>query len=494
MSFYDLIWKILGPEIPKYPHTKFARYEELLPEGLPMGTLIIGRQGSGKTTAVSNHIVDYFLRFPDRAIIVLDNSGSNTDEILKLIAQRPDWQELSSRIVYEDLGNPEWVVPLPEFSDKYGLTFDEQAQRVAKNLDNLAPELAERAPVVAGIGLKEIAPQLFRIITAIQNDLGDTWQATEARDLLTDPKKLTAVVEKFGFRYPQAKRFFLKEFLPLSKGERELRTYALRSMLGAVESPELIAGLGYYRPGFTYGEAIQKGLMVITDGARLLNRRGAQHYLFTQRFSMLMAEINKRRPANPSDLPVSLIMDEVYSLMKIPSMAPDIAELSPKYRSRKLQLYIVLQELAQMSKELKEHIWSLGNIVSFGISNFQEAYEIAQQLFKYDPKTIKMGPRSDVGQPIVEPDRGQYLQIANDLQNLAWRECILRRYITERQKDPFVQWVRRTKEVPQNPPFIPVPDLKQLLLERHGVRVRDALEMVYKRMETKQETERRTID
>ena len=38
------------------------------------------------------------------------------------------------RIVYDDLGNPEWIVPLPEFSNLYGNSYEEQVQRLANNL------------------------------------------------------------------------------------------------------------------------------------------------------------------------------------------------------------------------------------------------------------------------------------------------------------------------------------------------------------------------
>jgi len=121
---------------------------------------------------------------------------------------------------------------------------------------------------------------------------------------------------------------------------------------GSNRAIEIRARVGYYRPGWTAKEAIEKGLMVLCDGANLINRETTQHYLFMQVYSLIMAEINKRRPANPDDLPVSLVMDEVYSLLKIRD-GPEISSLSPQYRSRKLQLYIVLQELSQMSPELR---------------------------------------------------------------------------------------------------------------------------------------------
>jgi hypothetical protein len=487
MIDWKLIVKIFWPDLPKYPNTRLVPHEELPAEGLTMGTLYIGKQGSGKTTSLSRHIVEYFKKYPDRAIFILDSKGSNSDEILSLIAKEPHWEMLSKRIVYDDLGNPDWVVPLPEFSHLYGTTFDEQAHRVAANLQNLAPELVKGAPYIAGLGLQEIAPQLFRIESSISDDYSKTWQVTETRTLLSSIPTLRRMVAQYGHKVPKAKEYFEKEFFKLSENERELRTYAIRSLLGVTESPEIRARLGYYQPRWTPREAIKNGLMVITDGSRLTNRKAVQDYLFTQVFSLIMAEINKRHPGDSNDKPVSLVLDEVNSLFKIPSMAPEIAQLAPQYRSRKLQLYIVLQELEQMSEELRPHIWSLGNMVCFGLANFDEAYKIAQQLFKYDPQTIKMGSRSDTGQPIVEPDRGQYLQIANDIQRLAHRECIIRQYQTERVMEKNILWVKKTKEVPNTPMRISIRDLKDRLIRERGIRVQEALDSMNERTVQKSE-------
>ena len=194
-----------------------------------------------------------------------------------------------------------------------------------------------------------------------------------------------------------------------------------------------------------------------------------------------MSEINKRRPGDPNDKPVALVMDEVYSLLSIPGMAEEVGMLSPLYRSRKLELYIVLQALSQLAPELKQQIWSIGNIISFAVSNFDEAFELAQQVFRYDPKTVKMDARNDAGQPIVEPDRGQYLQMANDLQRLNHRECFVKRYMSEKALDKYVRWVKKTKNISNTPTEITVDGLKESLLQKRGVRVRDALEVINKR-------------
>src|SRR5688572_23280198 len=123
-------------------------------------------------------------------------------------------------------------------------------------------------------------------------------------------------------------------------------------ILGCIEPREVRARLGYPRPGWTPREAIVKGLLVLVNGANLINQRNTQHYLFTQAYSLIMAEINRRHPGNPADQPVALVMDEVYSLLSIPGMAEEVGMLAPLYRSRKLELYIVLQSLSQLALTL----------------------------------------------------------------------------------------------------------------------------------------------
>lgn len=449
-----------------------------------MGTLFIGKQGTGKTTALARHLVEYFKAFPDRAVFVLDWSGSITDSILTMILGEPLRSTYLKRVIYDQLGNEEWVVPMPEFSNAYGSS-EEQVQRVVSNLARLSPHLIQNAPVLGGLAVSEIAPHFFRLLTAITNDEVDpneNWQITETKKLMVDRNLLKRMLSSYGNKVPETTWFLTHEYLSqdMKASEREMRTYALRSLLNLTDIREIKARLGYYRPGWTPKEAIEKGKLVLIDGAKLIGQEASQHYLFTQVFSLIMAEIKKRRPADPNDKPVSLILDEVYSLLSIPGMAVELSQLSPQYRSRKLQLYIVLQELAQMSEELRPHIWSLGNVVSFAMANFNEAYEISQQLFKYDPKLEKLSTQRG---PMLENDRGQYLKIANWIQRLQQRECIIRRHVTESQMEAQVLHVSETKTSPtiNQTSKAELESLKDVLLRERGIRVRDALEKINSR-------------
>ena len=296
-----------------------------------------------------------------------------------------------------------------------------------------------------------------------------------------DKPMMGLALREFGNKVPEAKWFLETVYTHLKDADRDLKIYAILGLLGAIEPRETKARIGYYRPGWTPKEAIQGGLMVLVDGSLLINQKNTQHYLFTQAYSLIMSEINKRVPADPKDQPVALVMDEVYSLLSIPGMAEEIGMLSPLYRSRKLELYVVLQALSQLAPNLRKQIWSIGNIVSFAVSNIDEAYEIAQQLFKYEAKTIKIEARSETGQPIVEPDRGQYLEIANKIQRLKHRELIVRRYLSEKLLDAKVRYIPKTKDNPITSLEDRLEVVKRALLKERGVPVRDALEVVNKR-------------
>jgi hypothetical protein len=484
--FFNYFKQLLFRKPSAFAGLKQGEYDRLYPDGLTMGTVYIGKQGSGKTTSLAMHLLDYLTDFPTRAVFILDWSGSVTDTLLTLILTKPAAvrEMLLKRTVYDELGNDEWVVPMPEFSSKYGLSYEEQVQRVSMNLTKLAPSLVENAPLLAGLGLREIGSQVFRVLTCITNEHGESWQITEAKKLIHDDVLLKHALSLYGHKAPEAKWYLENIFLDRKKvsiSERELRTYALLALLGTIEPRETRARIGYYQPGWTAKEAIEKGLLVIVNGSRLINQRNTQHYLFTQVYSLIMAEINKRQPGNPEDQPVALVMDEVYSLLSIPGMAEEIGMISPLYRSRKLELYVVIQALWQLAPTLREQIWSLGNVVCFSISNVGEAYEIAQQLFPYEPTTEKLPPKTDNQLPILEPDRGQYLKIANWIQQLKHRECLIRRYESEKMPDRYIRHVTKTRNILQGELAERLSEVKEGLLREKGVRVREALEIINRR-------------
>ncbi len=140
--------------------------------------------------------------------------------------------------------------------------------------------------------------------------------------------------------------------------------------------------------------------------------------------------------------------------------------------------------ILRFDKDLREHIWSAGNRVIFNLSNHNDAYEVAKQIFPYDPRRIKLEAKTETQNPVSEPDRGQYLEIANWIQQLTERECIIKRHLTEQRLDPYVRHIPRTPDIAA---YDRVSDrqgdeVKDMLIRRHGIGIKDAMREVNERL------------
>ena len=136
----------------------------------------------------------------------------------------------------------------------------------------------------------------------------------------------------------------------------------------------------------------------------------------------------------------------------------------------------------QLDKLLQQQYWNLGNLVTFQMDNFNDAYNYAQQLFQYRGTRVKMGAPHDNANPVMETDRGEYLQEANWIQNLGWRSVVMRRYVNERDKEGFVAYVDRTQEVTRAElNKWQMVEIKERLLKRRGIPVIDVLKIVNQR-------------
>ena len=87
-----------------------------------------------------------------------------------------------------------------------------------------------------------------------------------------------------------------------------------------------------------------------------------------------------------------------------------------------------------------------------------------------EPRMVKLAEKTDTQQPIIESDRGQYLEIANKIQRMKHRECIIRRYISEKQLDPYVRYIPETKQVSDIGSEETVPEVKERLLKERKSR------------------------
>lgn len=476
--------KALFMEKPPPMQVTYAAHEELSDAGLTMGSLYIGRQGSGKTSALARHLVEYFDAHPQEAIFVLDWSGDLSNKILAQFCQRSygERQKVAHRLVYDEPGHPEWILPRPELTEAYGGTFEDEIERVKDNLNGLYKNPSQEAVIMAGVAINKTFPEIYRLLTSIKNTYGETWQVTEAEYLIENPKKMAEALASFGALLPEgSKKYLQDQIVNIDKDERNKRTYILMELFGWIKTAYMRARLGYPRPAWTPKEAIKRGQMVIVNGSRMVNHPTARNYVFTQDWTLIKSELNRRTPHNLNDRPVTVVLDEVKSLLKVPAFAEDVGEISPVYRSRGVQLYIVIQALSQLTEELERNIWLLGNLIAFGLENKEDCGKLAYQLNKYQPTTTKLPAQRVDQNPVTESEQGQDRLGADWIWGLDDRQCLVKRYMDERHRDKKIRYVHRTKNLPARPLLIPVDEFKEQLLKDRGMRIWDALGVVDRR-------------
>ena len=204
-EMFSLTNLLFGKQPPMRVHNE--PFEMLYPSALTLGTLYLGKQGSGKTSALSRHLVDYFDTFPDHAIFVLDWSGDLTSKIFTQFCMRSHEarQRAAQRIVYDELGNPEWVLPLPELTENV----EQDIERVKNNLEGLYKQPSGQAVILASVAINKTLPEIMRVLAQIKNQYGESWQITEAERLLESPKELAQAMAKVKDLLPAGTQTYL---------------------------------------------------------------------------------------------------------------------------------------------------------------------------------------------------------------------------------------------------------------------------------------------
>lgn len=472
-----------GPNHPDFPDVKESQFDGLYFDSLTRGTLVTGNPGTGKTTWLAMELMRYVLEYPDRPVILLDASGSLTNEFIEVwySLDREEWENVNKRLVYNKPGHEKKVLPKPMFHPDYTLSEEEMVQKVVMILRELNAELLVQTPMMAR-SLTDTAPNMFRLVQAIKNKHGESWQITEIPELLEDTREgglLDLACRKVAEELPQVAKHFRNGLLreDLSAAGRESRTFALASGLGIVGTRSLRAMYGYYRPGVSCREIIDKGLIYIVDGSALTNQKEAQAFVFWDEYASLKAVINKRIPHDKKNKTVLLVVDEVYQLFRFKGLAEEMGQISAYYRSRRLCPIFVIQAFWQLDLLLKQQIWNMGNLVSFALDNQDDAYKFVQQTIPYNPMEVKRENETGLDQP--EPDRGQFLQESNWIQRLKWREMVARRYTDERDKEGFVAFIKKTRDKPPNRLREGELDtIKEELFSRRAIEIREAEEVI----------------
>jgi hypothetical protein len=179
-------------------------------------------------------------------------------------------------------------------------------------------------------------------------------------------------------------------------------------------------------------------------------------------------------------------MDEVYTFVEIPGVAQTLAHLPSEYRSRKLQLFLVIQSFKQLAggvngkMGLKDVFFSFGNMVIFSLLDIDDCFTGVRNLFPFEPQLVKVPARLE-GQHDIMENRDEQLAVrAYQLQRLAQRECYVRRFTNEARMDRVIH-IGRTREVQLSATHRDVEKLKDELMLKRGVPLSKAEEIVAKR-------------
>lgn len=452
-------------------------------DGLLRGLFMIGDPGKGKTSLLAYITTQLAIQHPDLPIIVMDASGPLKEEIIYQALTIPGEEGRKfreQRLIIDEPGHPEWVKGMPDFSEKYGMVWEDQVQRVTQMYTDLNETVGGEAGIMAGVPLKETLPELCRILTHYRNEYGEPLQITEARTLLNDQTIRDAVIKKMSiYEAIGAQNFFNQEFGKGGQGELNKQTYFLRTAFGTIEPDTARARFGANDPAYTFPDVIKNGNVVVISGEWLANQPALQNYTFGQIYSLLMAEVYKRRPNDPKNKPVLLIIDELYVLLKAENgISSKVGEAQSLLRARNFGQILSCQSLWQLSTKLREQVWSMGGFVSFAQENVEHTLTASQQKLLYDNVLIRQPAKTDTQLHDTESLQGEFMMWANWLQRLKFRECIQVRYKNQSERD---EWVYHIKQTPELPPKVPSENYEQWhqwLLKKNARPLREALEVV----------------
>src|SRR6266498_3119735 len=463
--------------------------------GLVMSSVFIGRQGVGKTFALAQEILEHIKANPNQPFFIFDWSGGLINTLYLLILSDPKRDEIMPRLVYDAMGGrtingQAYVMPMPEFSEEYDPEkpwlerVEDQVDRVQRIFEELNPDLVAKNPTLGGRPIKSLLPNLLLLANAVTDEKGDSWQITEATKLLNNEVRKDAL-RQFGGRVGKAYEYFTEHFKGDEKFDKELAD-ALVDVLDILKSRRIRARVGYPMPGWSANEAISNNLIVTCDGSGLTNNHKQKDYAYLQLFHLVLDEINKRVPSAPGYEPINWVMDEVYTFTETPSVSRMLAHLPSEYRSRKLQLFLVIQSLKQLAGEengkkgLEDVFFSFGNMVVFSLLDIEDCFTFIKNLIPFDPQLVKVPARLEGQHDIMENRDEQVAVRAYQLQQLAQRECYVRRFVNEARMDRIIH-IGRTRDVRMTATHEDVEHLKDRLMLQRGVLLSKAEKLIGER-------------
>lgn len=437
------------PDIPNLIKTNNVSFPL---NGLLAGLLIMGRKGVGKTRLLAHLIVQNMRQCPELSILVLDASGVLTKDIVGIILtlQERERQPLLDRLVVDIPFHPDYTQTLPFWHPSYGTDKEDQIKKAMETINQLNPDTMS-LPFMGRPAMEKMQTELFRVLSAIENEYGETFQITEATKFLDDASQIRNALSIVGMKVPSAREYFMNVTNPSHVDHRDFenRSYAMKSCYLPFESPSIRARVGYYKPSYTMKEVAEHGLCCIVDGRNILGHEKEMNYIFGQEYNFFKAVVDRRNPNYPHP-PFMIVFEEASQFYAIPDMTNKIMEISNIYRSRKVIPVIDLQGTWQtkMYNDVERRgFWSMGNVLLFGLDSWDDAKEAVHNITNYEPG---IAPVQTPGQPeryVALPQEAGYIQAANWLQHFQPRQVLMKRYLSEGVIDQYIYYVPKVQDI-----------------------------------------------
>lgn len=392
-----------------------------LPDGgRTLGTRVVGEAGTGKSVLLGAIAFGDFIRLIP--VVLWDHNGGMIDAFIAQVLAHPERQSLEQRIRYVEFGNKKYAYGMPFYYDAGGDDPFTMSQRLVDILLKLDPDLAS-APVLGQSSLVQLGTMVGTIMSAIVDQEGNRWQITEALDLLSNynSPRWMKIRSELSDKIEAAEKFLVENFGRSTLTERHTRSWSFESRIWAyLNSPSLKATVGQGKPTIDWKEVELKRLAVIFDFRNLANQKPLEQ-LSLSTFEYFLTFL-KRRGIGARD-PLSLIIDELPTLIEYQSLEPDVRSLATRFRAYKLWPTIGHQALYQLSPKLRDAAWSFRNQIIGQQANIADAEDVANNLLS-----------------IADPMERRV--IAQLLQRLPSRRFLFRRHRSEHEADQQTYWIR----------------------------------------------------
>lgn len=460
---------------------------EFVDEFRDTGVRVAGEPKSGKTYLIGYLSVEDFRR--NRPVICVDGKGDLIENFMKQVLADPKRDELIPRVVYVSFRDDcVHCIPFIDYSetDEKGRLYEpaNHAQFLLHVIYRITEDYKGKAH-----RMKQYITTSATLICEAGRLSGVPLQATEIYKFFdnSNPQYHNFRHKVFGAtrKYHSDTVMFYEgvwEGLSKTKKYEEISSF-LNKLFPFIVDYRLRATVGGGRPTFTFQEIEDKKLAVLFDLSGL-TEEGKELVA-----SLIISKIDRQIfKWNGRKTPLSVVIDELKSLLSYEYIQQDIEKFHSQGRSYNLWVTLAHQNMHQVEVGVREALWSIDTQFVMRQNNYDDALESVRNLLQIAPEAYKVigDEEREFAIPVSEQER-QELEV---LQNAPQRLGIFKRPVKLRNHLLFGSEESKRRGEWAQVPIIPIEGvskedvewLKQYSLRRWGRHIDDVLEEIDERI------------